>query len=164
MDLERAVRITKLRAWGKCEGCGVMGLDLQAHHRQARGMGGVHSVAARDANDPRNLLALCRRCHDETEHAETWRATEEIGWRIPAFVEDVWSVPALLHTVNYVGQAWYLLGMEGEYTWLDPMSLPPLAQGAWRVLPENPMDRAASPLLVSARNRRIDWGAPSTRR
>lgn len=124
-------------------------------------MGGVHSVAAQDANDPRNLLALCGSCHDETEHAETWALTEEIGWRIPKWVIRPYAVPALLRTVNYIGQGWYLLGMEGEYTWIDPTRLPALEQGAWRVQPEDPMDLAASPQLVSAKTRRIDWGAPS---
>lgn len=164
MELERAQRITRLRCWGICEGCGVGGLTLAVHHRQARGMGGVHSVAAQDANDPRNLLALCGRCHDETEHGETWRATEEIGWRMPKWVRSPYSVPALLYTVNYTGQAWYLLGMEGEYTWIDPTKLPALEQGGWRVLPENPLDLAASPGSVSARTRRIAWDAPSGER
>lgn len=162
MDLERAVRITKLRAWGKCEGCGVMGLDLQAHHRQARGMGGVHSVAAQDANDPRNLLALCSvRCHPETEHADSWQATEQVGWRIPAFVEDAYAVPALLYTVNFVGQAWYLLGQNGGYKWLDPHDLPPMAQATWTRLAEDPMDLAASPGSVSAARQRITYGTLS---
>jgi hypothetical protein len=134
---------------------------LAAHHRQARGMGGVHSVAAQDANDPRNMLALCPTCHEETEHGETWRATEEIGWRIPKWVERPYAVPALIYTVNCVGQAWHLLGMEGEYKWIDPTALPPLEQGSWLVLPESPMDLAALPGSVLARNRRIAWGAPS---
>lgn len=159
MDLERAQRIVRLRCWQRCEGCGVGGLVLAVHHRQARGSGGVHRVAAQDANDPRNLLALCGRCHDETEHAETWALTEEIGWRIPKWVERPYQVPALLYTVNYVGQAWFLLDMDGGYTWIDPVRLPALAQGTWKVLPENPMDCAASPGIVSAKNRRIDWRA-----
>lgn len=159
MDLERAQRIVRLRCWGLCEGCGTGGLTLAVHHRQARGMGGVHRIAAQDANDPRNLLALCGRCHDETEHAETWDLTEQIGWRIPAFVEDVWAVPALLYTVNYAGQHWFRLDMDGGYTWLNPEQLPQLAQGTWRVLPENPADLAASPWIVLASTRRIDWGA-----
>lgn len=133
---------------------------LAVHHRQARGMGGVHSVAAQDANDPRNLLALCGSCHDETEHAETWELTEEIGWRIPKFVNDVWSVPALLHTVNYAGRHWFHLDMNGGYTWLDPQHLPTLEQGTWTVLPEDPMAQAASPGNVSAANRRITWHTP----
>jgi hypothetical protein len=125
-------------------------------------MGGVHSVAAQDANDPRNLLALCTECHEETEHAETWQLTEEIGWRIPKWVNDTYAVPALLFTVNYhPGPDWYRLGQMGEYQWIDPTMLPPLEQATWRVLPENPVDLAASPLLVSARTRRIVWGAPS---
>lgn len=127
-------------------------------------MGGVHSVAAQDANDPRNLLCLCGRCHDETEHAETWRLTEEIGWRVPKYVQRPYDVPALLRTVNYTGQAWYLLDMDGGYTWIDPTRLPPLEQGSWRTLPENPMDLAASPRRVSANTRRIDWGAQSAAR
>jgi hypothetical protein len=162
VDLERAQRITRLRSHGRCEGCFTSGLFLAAHHRQARGMGGVHSVAAQDANDPRNLLALCPPCHEETEHAETWRLTEEIGWRIPKWVDKPYSVPALLYTVNYVGQAWYLLGMEGEYQWIDPTQMPELEQATWTVLPENPMDLAVSPLHVSASHRRIAWSGQST--
>lgn len=160
MDLERAQRIVRLRSNGRCEGCGTSGLFLAAHHRQARGMGGVHSVAAQDANDPRNLLALCPPCHEETEHAETWRLTEEIGWRIPKWVDEPYAVPALLFTVNYhPGPDWYLLGQMGEYKWLDVMELPTIPQASWKELPDLP--NLAFPGRVSARSRRISWGAQS---
>lgn len=162
MDLERAQRIVRLRSHGRCEGCGVGGLFLAAHHRQARGMGGVHSVAAHAANDPRNLLALCPACHDETEHAETWQLTEEVGWRIPKWVREPFAVPALLHTVNYAGQGWYLLGMLGEYKWIDPTELPALEQATWLELPSDPLSVVDFRGSALARTRRISWAGPST--
>jgi hypothetical protein len=155
VELERAQRLVRLRCWGFCEGCGKGGLILSVHHRQARGSGGVHRVAAQVANDPRNLLALCGSCHDETEHAETWRLTEEIGWRIPKYVPDPFRVPALIHTTN--GYGWWLFTQEGDYLWQDPHALPPLPAGEWRSLPEDPLVLAASPGSVSANRQRITY-------
>lgn len=90
---------------------------MQVHHRQARQMGGVAREAAVQANDVRNLLALCQACHDETEHAETWDLTEQLGWRIPKWVPDPLPVPTLIHTVN--GRAWWQLTKDAGYRWLD---------------------------------------------
>lgn len=117
MELEVARGLAKSRSWGMCEGCGQFGLHLDAHHRQARGAGGVHGEAARVANDVRNLLALCRSCHDETEHAQTWELTQRIGWRVPHYVADPLVVPALIHTVN--GFGWWRLTSDAGYQWVD---------------------------------------------
>lgn len=81
-------------------------------------MGGVKGAAADEANDPRNMLALCRdSCHAETEHAETWDLTEQLGWRIPHWVPEPLIVPALIYTVN--GRAWWQLTLDGGYLWHD---------------------------------------------
>lgn len=117
MDAERFRELVLARSWGMCEGCGRFGLSLAAHHRQARGIGGVHGPAGERANDVRNGLALCSTCHDETEHAETWELTETIGWRIPHHVDNPLVVPALIHTVN--GHAWWQLTEQSGYRWVD---------------------------------------------
>lgn len=117
VNLEAFRKLVKARSWGMCEGCGKFGLHLDPHHRQARGSGGVHGDAAEQANDPRNGLALCRTCHDETEHAETWELTQSIGWRIPKYVPDPLVVPALIHTVN--GYGWWRLTNNAGYEWID---------------------------------------------
>lgn len=80
-------------------------------------MGGVGGDSEAVANGVPNLLAACRTCHDETEHHETWELTEQIGWRMPKYVEDPWSVPARLHTVN--GYAWWQLTNDSGYRWID---------------------------------------------
>jgi hypothetical protein len=115
--LDTSKLLVKARSHGMCEGCGTFGLLLDVHHRQARGMGGVAGEEATVANSADNLLALCRSCHAETEHAETWDLTEQLGWRIPKWVPDPGAVPALIHTVN--GYAWWLLMKDGGYTWMD---------------------------------------------
>lgn len=115
--LEVSRTLVRARSWGKCEGCGKFGLVLDVHHRQARGAGGIHGEAKLVGDDVRNLLALCRTCHDETEHAETWELTERVGWRIPHFVRDPLAVPALIHTVN--GYGWHLLTPDAGYRWID---------------------------------------------
>lgn len=117
MDLDKAKVLVRARSHGCCEACGKWGLILDVHHRQARGMGGVAGEAYGQANDVRNMLALCRACHDETEHAETWDLTEQLGWRIPKWVTDPHAVPALIHTVN--GHAWWTLTPDAGYRWLD---------------------------------------------
>lgn len=119
MSLDKARRLCLARSHGICEGCGVMGLHLEAHHRDARGAGGVHGAAAEISNSVRNLLALCRVCHDKTEQAQTWRECIALGWRIEGGT-DMLTTPALIHTAN--GFAWWLLTDDGGYEWvnLDP--------------------------------------------
>lgn len=118
MKLEEAKPLVVARSWGMCEGCGRFGRHLDVHHRQPRQAGGVHGAAADVANDVRNMLALCRPgCHDETEHAETWKLTEQMGWRIPKWVTDPWDVPALIYTAQ--GRAWWKLTSEAGYQWCD---------------------------------------------
>lgn len=110
-----ASALARARAWDHCEGCGMtISGRLDPHHRKARRSGGVHGLAARVANDVRNLLALCRVCHDRTEHADTWAETEALGWRMPSW-RDPFGTPALLYTVN--GHGWWLLTEEGGYRW-----------------------------------------------
>lgn len=110
-------RLVRARSHGMCEGCGKFGLVLAVHHRQARGMGGVHRQGADIANDVRNALALCGPDHDQTEHGETWDLTEAVGWRIPKWVPDPHAVPALIYTVN--GRAWWQLTEDAGYRWMD---------------------------------------------
>lgn len=117
MDLEASKRLVRARSWGMCEGCGKFDRPLDVHHRQARQAGGVHGEAAEVANGVQNLLALCRWCHDETEHHETWDLTVALGWRIPKYVTDPLVVPALIYTVN--GYAWWRLTPDAGYTWID---------------------------------------------
>lgn len=161
MQLDVTSALAKARAHGMCEGCGRWGRHLDAHHRQARGMGGVYSVSAERANDVRNLLAVCRECHDETEHGETWADTEAIGWRVPKHVEDARLVPALLHTVN--GYGWWQLTQEAGYLWVDPESPPTVPGVTWRRLPPDPLHvpLAGSPSSVSANGLRISYAASS---
>lgn len=117
MRLEVARSLAVARSWGRCEGCGAYGQHLDGHHRQARGSGGVYGSAAHVANDVRNLLALCRTCHDRTEDAEHWAEVIGLGWRIPKWVEDPLTVPAYLHTVQ--GEGWWLLTQDAGYRWID---------------------------------------------
>ena len=118
MDLATSKALARARSYGLCEGCGLPARSrLDPHHRQARGSGGVHRQAAEVANDVRNLLALCRVCHDKTEAGDTWAETEGLGWRIPKWVPDPFAVPAYIFTVN--GRAWWLLTEDGGYKWVD---------------------------------------------
>lgn len=111
-----AVALASARSHGMCEGCGAFtGGKLDPHHRQARGMGGVYRAAETVANNVRNLLMLCRPCHDKTEADSTWRECLGLGWRIPKWVEDPWEVPAYIHTVN--GTGWWILTGDGGYQW-----------------------------------------------
>lgn len=117
MDLDALRRLALARSYGMCEGCGRFGLALQVHHRQARGAGGVHGEAEERANDIRNVLALCAvACHPETEHADTWRRCEDLGWRVPKS-RDPFTTPARIYTVN--GHAWWILTQDAGYLWVD---------------------------------------------
>ena len=117
MKLEVSSALARSRCWGHCEGCGLsISGRLDPHHRKARGSGGVHREAAAVADDVRNLLALCRVCHDRTEHADTWAETEALGWRVPQW-RDSFGTPALLYTPN--GHGWWMLTKDGGYRWVD---------------------------------------------
>lgn len=115
MKLEVAQDLVRARCWGRCEGCGAFG-SVQVHHRNPRGMGGVSRAAAERSNSPDNMLALCPRCHNETEDASTWRQCVGLGWRL-LHGDDPASVPALIHTVQ--GYGWWFLDNQGGYRWAD---------------------------------------------
>lgn len=74
------------------------------------------------ANDVRNLLMLCRGCHDRTlTDAESCIA---IGWVIERRAGvDPREVPAKIHTVN--GYGWWHLTEDGGYDWADSLNLDP---------------------------------------
>ncbi len=136
MDLlDASRRLVRLRSHGRCEGCGVHA-PLDVHHRQARGAGGVHRAAAEVANDVRNLLALCRACHDRTETADEWEECQALGWRVShQYDVDVREVPALLYTAQ--GHAWWQLTEDACYRWIDwartqRLSSEALLARAWR--------------------------------
>src|ERR1700750_2937468 len=98
MRLDLAQDLVRARCNHQCEGCGQYGA-VQVHHRLARGMGGVNRAAAEQANDVRNLLALCPPCHEKTELADTWRECERRGWRL-RHGQDPFTTPALIHTTQ----------------------------------------------------------------
>lgn len=124
MKLEVSSAMARARAWGHCEGCGLsISGRFDPHHRKARGAGGVHRDAAAVANDVRNLLALCRICHDRTEHADSWAETEALGWRVPSW-RDPFITPCLIYTAN--GYGWWLLTPDGGYLWAD-------REPSWRI-------------------------------
>lgn len=93
------------------------GNSLDPHHRATRGMGGVHRTSEAASNDCRNLLMLCRICHDCTlNDAE---GCVKIGWVIERRSGvHPWTVPAKLRTVN--GPGWWFLTEDGGYLW-DPI-------------------------------------------
>lgn len=116
MSFETAKAIARARVYGLCEGCGWHGADsaLDAHHRMTRGSGGVHGAASAVSNDVRNLLMLCRVCHDRT--LADAPACIEIGWVIERRSGvDPREVPALIYTVN--GYGWWYLTEDGGYVW-----------------------------------------------
>lgn len=101
------------RSYGMCEGCGDRAVDV--HHRQPRGMGGVHGVAAvQAAHAAHNLLALCRNCHRLTEDEPD--LCRQLGWLVPHPTAPD-SVPARLVTPN--GTGWWHLLADGCYQWYD---------------------------------------------
>lgn len=124
MNFEQAKAVAKARVYGTCEGCGQHGTDvaLDAHHRTTRGMGGVHGAAAAVSNNPRNLLMLCRACHDRTLNDAA--ACIALGWVIERRSGvDPHSTPAKIHTVN--GHGWWYLTEAGDYQWSDVLNLKP---------------------------------------
>lgn len=103
-----------MRAGFRCEVCGSPGHILDPHHRQPRGMGGVHGAAEVRANDIRNFLAVCRPCHDQID-ADPDPARLN-GWLVPHGT-DPFETPALIHTVNGFGL--WLLTSDAGYQWVD---------------------------------------------
>jgi hypothetical protein len=72
------------------------------------------------SNDPRNLLMLCRVCHDRTLNDAP--ACIEMGWVIERRSGvDPHGVPALINTVN--GRGWWYLTEDGGYLWADELNL-----------------------------------------
>jgi hypothetical protein len=119
MKFEIAKALTQARSWGCCEGCRAF-TALDPHHRMTRGSGGVHGGAYDVSNDPRNLLMLCRACHDRTlSDAPSCMA---IGWVIERRAGvDPREVPAKIHTVQ--GYGWWYLTEQGGYRWADDLNL-----------------------------------------
>jgi 5-methylcytosine-specific restriction endonuclease McrA len=54
------------RSGGLCENCGRPADD--AAHIMDKKMGGRHGAMQKIINDPRNIAALCRDCHDLLHH------------------------------------------------------------------------------------------------
>lgn len=114
-----AKALAQARCYGLCEGCCLPG-PLDPHHRQTRGSGGVHGAAEKVSNDVRNILMLCRPCHDRTL-SDAPRCIE-IGWVVERRAGvDPHGVPALIHTVN--GHGWWYLTADGGYQWADELNI-----------------------------------------
>lgn len=121
MKFEIAKALAQARCWGCCEGCRAF-TALDPHHRMTRGSGGVHRAASDVSNDPRNLLMLCRACHDLT--LSDAPACILVGWVIERRAGvDPREVPAKIHTVN--GYGWWYLTEQGSYRWADDLNLNP---------------------------------------
>lgn len=119
MSFEIAKALAQARSYGLCEGCRASE-PLDPHHRMTRGSGGVHRAAADVSNDVRNLLMLCRPCHDRT--LADAAACIEVGWVIERRSgADPREIPAKIHTVN--GYGWWHLTAEGGYRWVDDLNL-----------------------------------------
>lgn len=121
MRFEAAKALAQARSYGLCEGCGLSG-TLDPHHRMTRGSGGVHRAGSDVSNDPRNLLMLCRICHDRTLSDAV--ACILIGWVIERRAGvDPRDVPAQIYTVN--GRGWWYLTEDGGYRWADDLNIQP---------------------------------------
>jgi hypothetical protein len=119
MSFEAAAALALARSYGRCEGCGIAA-RLDPHHRMTRGSGGVHGAAAAISNDVRNILMLCRPCHDTTLNDAS--GCIKIGWVIERRSgTDPLETPALIRTVN--GHGWWYLTEDGGYRWSDEMNL-----------------------------------------
>lgn len=121
MTFEQAKALAQARSNGICEGCGLSG-KLDPHHRMTRGSGGVHGVAATVSNDVRNLLMLCRICHDRTlSHADD---CIRIGWVVERRAgKPAANIPAKIYTVN--GKGWWWLTRDAGYLWFDEGNMNP---------------------------------------
>lgn len=129
MNFEQGKALAQARSGGQCEGCGIPG-RLDPHHRMTRGSGGVHGAAAAVSHDPRNLLMLCRICHDRT--LSDAAACMAIGWVVERRAGvDPREVPALLHTAN--GRGWWHLTDDAGYRWADAANLDPAYAISYKV-------------------------------
>lgn len=92
-----------------------------------RGSGGVHGVAAAVSNDVRNLLMLCRPCHDRTlEGGPNFAQCIADGWVVERRAGvDPREVPANIYTVN--GRGWWYLTEDAGYRWDDVGNLAGIA-------------------------------------
>lgn len=99
------------RCAGACERCG-MAPAAEIHHRNARGMGGVHGPAAHAANSASNALALCSPCHRyvEAHPSDAYMC----GWKIRD--SGPLDTPVLLCT-RY-GTGWFQLSPAGDYLYV----------------------------------------------
>lgn len=121
MTFEAAKALAQARSNGFCEGCGFSG-PLDPHHRMTRGSGGVHGAAAADSNNVRNLLMLCRVCHDYT--LSDAGACIAIGWVVERRSGiDPREVPARIYTIN--GRGWWVLTEDAGYQWDDVANADP---------------------------------------
>lgn len=121
MTFETAKALAQARSYGLCEGCRLPG-QLDAHHRMTRGSGGVRGAASAVSNDVRNLLMLCRVCHDRTLNVPTVHQCIAEGWVIERRSGvDPLEVPAKIHTVN--GYGWWFLTEDGGYRWADELNI-----------------------------------------
>jgi len=118
---EVAKALASARSYGMCEGCRIPG-RLDPHHRMTRGSGGVHGAASAVSNDVRNILMLCRPCHDQTlSDAATCIG---LGWVVERRAGvDPLEVPAYIWTVN--GRGWWYLTEDGGYRWADELNIQP---------------------------------------
>jgi hypothetical protein len=116
-----AKALASARSYGMCEGCGMFG-GLDAHHRMTRGSGGVHGGASDVSNDVRNILMLCRPCHDMTLTEVGEANLIGLGWVIERRAGvDPREVPAYIYTVN--GKGWWHLTEDGGYRWDDLLNV-----------------------------------------
>lgn len=111
MEFEAGAAVVRERAHGACEVCRAPG--TQTHHRQPRGMGGVHGAGKR-VNEPDNLLRLCTLCHRTIESEREWAYS--MGYLVSR-PQDPGTVPVFIRSVN--GTGWFLLHKDGCIQWVD---------------------------------------------
>jgi len=130
VSFEIAKALAQARSYGSCEGCRAF-RDLDPHHRMTRGIGGVHRAGSDVSNDPRNLLMLCRTCHDLT--LSDAAGCVAVGWVVERRAGvDPREVPAKIHTVN--GYGWWYLTEAGGYEWADDLNMNPFYELSYDAL------------------------------
>jgi hypothetical protein len=114
---EDGAAVVRERSGNVCECCGRRG--SQTHHRQPRGMGGVHGVG-KAVNSPAALVRLCGDCHAWVESHRT--AAEALGLLVRRPAEPG-AAPVWLRTAY--GTGWWRLTPDGCYAWAhDAPELP----------------------------------------